>query len=191
MLMKNLIKKLFHISIDRIPLWFGVFSTLLFVFFIVKILPEQSNLSQVYGLKESIDTSWFYNGSELYRTVESYGSVGRTFYIQQRWTFDLIWPIVYFSFLFSLSALLYQSIGLSYHNRWILSFSYFAILFDYLENIMVTIVMARFPSTTFLIADFAGTMTSLKWIFLGLSFFVLAFLTIIKLIQIGLRYIRK
>ena len=189
--MKNLIKKLFHISIDRIPLWFGVISTIIFAFFIVRILPEQSNLSQVYGLKESIDTSLFYNGSELYRTVESYGSVGRTFYIQQRWTFDLIWPIVYFSFLFSLSALLYQSIGLSYHNRWILSFSYFAILFDYLENIMVTIVMARFPSTTFLIADFAGTMTSLKWIFLGLSFFVLAFLTIIKLIQIGLRYIRK
>ena len=129
--------------------------------------------------------------SQLYRIVESYGSEGRAFYIQQRWTFDLIWPIVYFSFIFSVSALLYQSIGLSYHNRWILSFSYFAILFDYLENIMVTIVMARFPSPTFLIVDFAGTMTSLKWIFLVISFFVLAFLTIIKLIQIGLRYIRK
>ena len=189
--MKNLTKKLFHISIDRIPLWFGVISTIIFAFFIVRILPEQSNLSQVYGLKESIDTSLFYNGSELYRTVESYGSEGRAFYIQQRWTFDLIWPIVYFSFIFSVSALLYQSIGLSYHNRWILSFSYFAILFDYLENIMVTIVMARFPSPTFLIVDFAGTMTSLKWIFLVISFFVLACLTIIKLIQIGLRYTRK
>ena len=184
-------KKLFHLSIDRIPLWFGIASTLLFIFFIVSILPSQSNLAESFGLTESIDTSWFYNSSQLYRIAESYGTIGRQFYIQQRWTFDLIWPLVYFSFIFSTSALLYQSIGLSHHNRWILSFTWFAILFDYLENIMVSIVMFRYPSTTIIIADFAGTATSLKWIFLGLGFFILALLVIVKLLQIGLKLFRK
>lgn len=184
-------KKLFHLSIDRIPLWFGLGSTLLFVFFIIRVLPSQSNLALSYGLQESIDTSWFYNSSELYRIAENYGTIGRQFYIQQRWTFDLIWPLVYFSFVFSISALLYKSIGLSHQNRWILSFIWLAILFDYLENSMVTLVMFRYPSLTWIIADFAGTATSLKWIFLGIGFFVLTFLLVIKLIQIGLRIIRK
>ena len=184
-------KKLFHLSIDRIPLWFGIATTLLFIFFIVSILPSQSNLAESFGLTESIDTSWFYNSSELYRIAESYGTIGRQFYIQQRWTFDLIWPLVYFSFIFSTSALLYKSIGLSHLNRWILSFTWFAILFDYLENIMVSVVMFRYPSQTIIIADFAGTATSLKWIFLGLGFFILALLIIVKLLQIGLKLFRK
>jgi hypothetical protein len=189
--MENKMRKWFHLSIDRIPNWFGLLSTLIFVLFIIVVLPQQSNLATSYGLKESVDTSWFYNAKELYRIAESYGSIGRQFYIYQRWTFDLIWPFVYFSFIFSLSALLYKSIGLSKTNRWILSFIYLGIVFDFLENTMVTLVMIRYPSSTFIIADFAGTATSLKWIFIGLGFLILILLSILKIFQIGLRYTRK
>jgi hypothetical protein len=189
--MKNLIKNWFHLSIDSIPYWFGLVSTLVFVVFIVVILPQQSGLALSFGLKESVDTSWFYNGTELYRIAESYGALGRQFYIYQRWTFDLVWPIVYFSFIFSLSALLYRSIGLSKMNRWILSFIWFGTAFDFLENIMVSLVMYRYPSPTWIIADFAGTATSLKWIFIVLSFLVLLLLIFVKSLQIVLRYIRK
>lgn len=184
-------KKWFHLSIDLIPNWFGLVSTLVFAFFIVIVLPQQSNLALTFGLKESVDTSWFYNAKELYRIAESYGTIGRQFYIYQRWTFDLIWPLVYFSFIFSSSALLYKSIGLSKINRWILSFIWIGIVFDFLENTMVTLVMYRYPSLTWIIADFAGTATSLKWIFIGLSFLVLILLIVLKVIQIGLLYIRK
>jgi hypothetical protein len=65
----------------------------MFAFFIAVILPQQSELATVYGLSESVDTSFFYNASELYRIAESYGALGREFYIVQRWTFDLVWPI--------------------------------------------------------------------------------------------------
>lgn len=184
-------RKWFHLSIDKIPNWFGLLSTIVFVLFIIIVLPQQSNLASSYGLKESVDTSWFYNAKDLYRIAESYGSSGRQFYIYQRWTFDLVWPFVYFSFIFSLSALLYKSIGLSKINRWLISFIWLGIGFDFLENIMVSLVMARYPSLTFIIADFAGTATSLKWIFIGLGFLVLILLAIIKILQIGLRITRK
>lgn len=184
-------KKWFYLSIERIPHWLGLVSTLIFVFFIVIVLPQQSNLALTFGLKESVDTSWFYNAKELYRIAESYGSVGRQFYIYQRWTFDLIWPLVYFSFIFSLSALLYKSIGLSKINRWILSFIYIGITFDFLENSMVTLVMYRYPLITWIVADFAGIATSLKWIFIGLSFLVLLLLILIKIMQSVLQYTRK
>jgi len=184
-------RKWFHLSIDKIPNWFGLLSTIVFVLFIIIVLPQQSNLASSYGLIESVDTSWFYNAKDLYQIAESYGSSGRQFYIYQRWTFDLVWPFVYFSFIFSLSALLYKSIGLSKINRWILSFVWLGIGFDFLENIMVSLVMFRYPALTFIIADFAGTATSLKWIFIGLGFLVLILLAILKIIQIVLKIIRK
>ena len=184
-------KKWFHLSIERIPYWFGILSTLVFASFIVLVLPQQSNLALANGLNESVDTAWFYNASELYRIAESYGTLGRQFYIYQRWTFDLVWPLVYFSFIFSTSALLYQSIGLSKINRWLLSFIWIGTAFDYLENTMVSLVMYRYPSLTWIVADFAGTATSLKWIFIGLSFLILFLLTILKIVQSVLRYTRK
>lgn len=191
MVMEDIMKKWFYLSIERIPHWLGLVSTLIFVFFIVIVLPQQSNLALTFGLKESVDTSWFYNAKELYRIAESYGTIGRQFYIYQRWTFDLIWPLVYFSFIFSLSALLYKSIGLSKINRWILSFIWIGITFDFLENSMVTLVMYRYPSITWIVADFAGIATSLKWIFIGLSFLVLLLLILIKIMQSVLQYTRK
>lgn len=184
-------KKIFHLSIDKMPYWLGLVSTLLFAYFISVVLPSQSALAIENGLLESVDTSWFYNGTHLYAIAESYGESGRSFYILQRWTFDLIWPIVYFAFIFSLSALLYTSIGLSKMNRWILSFSWISIGFDYLENSMVSIVMARYPSPTWIIADLAGTATSLKWVFLSLSFLVLFLLIVLKSVQWILWSLRK
>lgn len=184
-------RKWFHLSIDHMPNWAGLVSTLIFAFFIAVVLPQQSELAIANGLTQSIDTSWFYNARELYRIAEIYGPNGREFYILQRWTFDLVWPLVYFSFIFSLSALLFKSIGLSKMNRWILTFVWFSLAFDYIENTMVSLVLFRFPSPTWIIADLAGTATSLKWISLGLSFFVLFFLIIIKIIQLTLQASRK
>jgi hypothetical protein len=52
-------KKWFHLSIEHMPYWLGLASTLIFAFFIAVILPQQSELAIVYGLSESVDTSFF------------------------------------------------------------------------------------------------------------------------------------
>lgn len=184
-------KKWFNLSIDYMPYWFGFLSTAVFIGFIITVLPQQSALAEANGLVESIDTSWFYRSEDLYRIADIYGPLGRQFYIYQRWTFDVVWPLVYFSFIFSLSALLFRTIGLAKNKRWLLSFIWLGTLFDFIENSMVSLVMFRYPATTFIIADLAGTATSLKWMSIGLSFIVLTFLLLIKIYKSLLSYFRS
>lgn len=184
-------KRLFQISIERMPYWFGLISTGVFLYFTIIVLPHQSALAVENGLLYSIDTTFFTNARRLYEIAEAYGASGRSFYIYQRWTFDLVWPMVYTAFIFSLSSLLYKSIGLSSFNYWILSFSWIAMALDYLENTMVTIVMVRFPQPTWVIADLAGTVTSLKWIAIGISFVILFLLVVLKITQIVLWQLRR
>lgn len=184
-------KRLFHLAIEWMPYWFGLLATSIFFTFIIIVLPQQSALAVANGLVYSIDTTFFYNAQCLYDIAEAFGASGRNFYLYQRWTFDLMWPLVYTSFIFSLSALLYKSIGLSPLNYWILAASWLAMGFDYLENTMVSIVMVRFPHPTWIIADLAGTVTSLKWITLTMSFVVLFLLIILKVTQFILWQLRR
>ena len=45
-----------------------------------------------------------------------------------------------------------------------------ALAFDFLENAATSIVMARYPLKTPLLAQLAGVLTSVKWLLVGLSF---------------------
>lgn len=83
-------------------------SLIIFMSFIIFILPQESAKSEAFGLMESIDTSFIYTADDLYRIAESYGEEGRAFYIRQRFTFDLIWPIAYTQFILIASAYFYK-----------------------------------------------------------------------------------
>ena len=154
-----------------------IISLLIFMSFILFVLPQESAKSEAFGLKESIDTSFYYTSQDLYRTAESYGEDGRAFYIRQRFTFDLIWPIAYTQFILIASAYFYKKTKLLKASN-VLYVSLIAAGFDYLENIMTSTVLYRFPSTTPIIAEMAGIMTLLKWSTLSLSFLILIFLMI-------------
>ncbi|TFH15898.1 hypothetical protein E4H04_07520 [Candidatus Bathyarchaeota archaeon] len=101
-------------------------------------------------------------------------------YIRTRFTFDIIWPIIYTGFLVS-------SIGSVTHGRYgestakkLVLIPVLGLLFDYLENISTSVIMWRYPIRTPII-DYAATLfTPLKWIFLGASFLIL----LTRLIQI-------
>ncbi len=45
------------------------------------------------------DLSFMYSVNDLYEMAESYGEQGRSDYVRARFTFDLVWPIVYTFFL--------------------------------------------------------------------------------------------
>ncbi len=150
---------------------------IIFLLFMIFILPSEANKSADLGLAESPDTSFFYTEEELYLIADSYGEEGRAFYVHQRFTFDVVWPIAYGLFL---------TLGVAYFvkgnkNPWIKR-SYFlpisAVLFDYLENIMTATVMYRYPRETVIFGNLAGFVTSMKWIALSLAFvlFVVAFI---------------
>ena len=49
------------------------------------------------------------------------------------------------------------------------------VLFDYLENLSTSLVLARYPDSTPVIDWLAPTFTMLKWLFVGGSFVLLIF----------------
>lgn len=170
-------KKFISVIVNRSNAIIVILSLLLFMSFIIIVLPLEAAKSDAFGLAESIDTSFFYTASDLYRIAENYGEQGRTFYIRQRFTFDLIWPLVYTQFILIASVYFYKKTKLL-KASWLLYVSLVAMGFDYLENIMTSTVLFRFPQTTPVIADLAGIMTLLKWSTLSLAFQILIFLMI-------------
>jgi hypothetical protein len=112
----------------------------------------------------------------LYGWAESYGEEGRDSYIRTRFTFDILWPIIYTGFLFSsIGGLLYRS-GLqdSIVDR-LLLLPLGSLVFDYLENISSSIVMWRYPIRTPLVGYAVTFFTPFKWIILGFSFLAFSY----------------
>jgi hypothetical protein len=171
-------KKLIALIVNNTNAIVVILSLIIFMSFIIFVLPQESAKSESFGLTESIDTSFLYSADDLYRIAESYGEQGRAFYIRQRFTFDLIWPIAYTQFIIITSAYFYKKTKLLKASS-VLYVGLIAAGFDYLENIMTSTVLFRFPQTTPIIADMAGIVTLLKWSTLSLAFVILVFLMIV------------
>lgn len=163
--------------------WLVVVSLLIFMFFIISVLPAESKKSQTdTNSTTSPDTSFFYNTRELYQMAKDYGTEGRAAYIRARFSFDLIWPIVYTFFLLTgISWLSQRTLSTASPFQVINLAPLFAIILDLLENISTSIIMARFPQQTLLIDFLAPVFSALKWIFVTFSFLLLLGLCVMYL----------
>ena len=154
--------------------WVTGSAVLVFILFSVLVLPGQSrseDSSEEFG---SPDLSMYYPAAELYRMAEGYGEEGRAAYIQARFTFDLVWPLVYTFFLVVTLSWIYQKILLPGSSwRFVNLLPVWGMLADYLENISTSIVMWRFPQVTPVIDWMAGFITAAKWLLISASFLAL------------------
>jgi hypothetical protein len=146
-----------------------------FLLFTALVLPGQAEVAEAEsGGAGSPDTSFFYTPQELYRTAEAYGEVGRAAYVRARFTFDLIWPLVYTAFLTTAISWVYGKV-LPPDSVW--RYANLAPVlgmgFDVLENLSTSIVMLRYPQHTPGIDLLAPVFTMLKWGFIGASFALL------------------
>ena len=160
----------------------------IFLIFSALVLPDQAAKAEVYsGDVGSPDTSLYYTASDLYRMAEAYGPQGRATYIRARYTFDVIWPLVYLAFLVTGISWLVKRAKLDWSTWGRLNLlPVFGMLFDFLENGSAAIVMARYPQPTAVIAHLAGIFTLLKWGFIAASFgllVIIAGLVVIRLIH--------
>lgn len=147
-----------------------------FLSFLLFFLPRQASRSEaVIGDQPSPDTSLTYSGEELYGLAESYGPRGRAYYIQARFTFDLVFPLAYAAFLTIWISLALKRIS-PQEAAWELVnlFPAVGMLFDFLENISTSVVMAAYPHRAPLFETAAPAFTLIKWIFVSGSFAVLA-----------------
>lgn len=169
--MKRLSEWLYKVSRG----WVALAGLVIFLLFTALVLPAQtagadSNNAEV----GSPDLSFYYSPHELYKMAEAYGEQGRADYIWARFTFDLIWPLVYTLFL---GTAISWTFSLAFSERSVWRWGNLApilgMIFDYAENISTSLVMYRYPETSGFLVMLAPIFTSIKWIFVGGSFILL------------------
>lgn len=155
--------------------WVALAALLIFLLFTALVLPQQATKAeQETGSAESPDTSFFYAPGDLYRIAESYGEQGRQAYVRARFTFDLVWPLVYTFFLVTAISWVFGQAFVP-DSRWQRAnlAPLLGALFDYLENLSTSLVMLRYPAQTAVVDLLAPLFTALKWGLLGASFALL------------------
>ena len=162
---------LYKQSTDKIAL----LSMVLFLIFTILVLPGQSAMAETYGKGlGSPDTTFIYSKQDLNAMAEVYGETGRQVYIRARFSFDLVFPLVYTFFLAACTSWLLGK-ALPQANPWrrlnLLPLA--AMGFDYLENITTSIFMGRYPLPSTLAASLAPPFTLIKWLLVSGSFLVL------------------
>jgi len=152
----------------------SVSTLIIFLVYTSTVLPDQSEKAKTQSGETSPDTLFFYSVEELYNIAESYGEVGRAYYVRTRFTFDLVWPIVYTSFLASCTSWIFsRSFDSSSTIQQVNLIPLIGMMLDYLENISASIVMLRYPIRTPILDISTVILTPLKWVFVGGSFVVL------------------
>jgi hypothetical protein len=146
----------------------------IFVLFTALVLPRQASAAERAAAGAGTpDMSFSYSTRDLYRMAEAYGEEGRAAYVRARFTFDLIWPLVYTFFLAtSISWLLRGTPAGSLLRRANLVPALGA-AFDYLENFSTSLVMMRYPQPTALMDQLAPAFTLIKWVLVYASFLLL------------------
>lgn len=152
--------------------WVMVVTLLIMVLFMIFVLPGQAAVAEENSNGSiSPDTSFFYGPDDLLQAAKEYGADGRQAYIQARWTFDLVFPLVYISFLVAGISWFYKKLGepgklLGYSNLLPL----LAGIFDYLENTGASLVMASYPRQFLGLALTTAFFSGVKWLLVGGSF---------------------
>ena len=155
--------------------WVAISALIVFLLFSTLVLPRQTSQTEEYsGDARSPDLSIFYTPDLLYEMAESYGEQGRNEYVNARFTFDLVWPLIYTFFLTTAISWVFARVFTQQYR--ILQANLlpiFAMLFDLLENISTSLVMVLYPDEVILIAWVAPIFTSTKWLLVASSILAL------------------
>lgn len=156
--------------------WVTILAVVIFFVFTPLVLPQQAaRFEAAAGDGPSPDQSFIYTPSDLYRMAEAFGPEGRAAYVRARWTFDVVWPLVYtFALVTAISWLGKRAFPEGSKARQLNLVPVLGLLFDFLENICASLVIARYPAQTPVIDLLATVFTPIKWVFVVGSFVVVA-----------------
>jgi len=152
--------------------WVALAAVVGFLLFAALVLPNQAaQLEAKTGEVASPDVLLFYSPEELYQLAEAYGAEGREAYIRARFTFDVVWPLVYAVFLSTAISWVYgKAFEAGSPWRRMNLVPVLGALFDYLENVSTSLVMWRYPEWTAVVDLLAPIFTLVKWVFVGGGF---------------------
>jgi hypothetical protein len=122
-----------------------------------------------------MDILFWYSPKEVFTRMAAYQSSGRTIYLISDWSIDLLYPLVY-SLLAAciLTMVLHAAFPWDNPLQRMQLLPLMMMVFDYLENISISLLLIQYPAQSDLLARIASTFTSLKWCFAAFSAFALA-----------------
>lgn len=151
--------------------------TAIFLLFVAIILPFVASFTtEQIGVSESPDTLFSFDINTYYELMNAYGEEGRNFYILIRWTFDVVWPLTYFTFLFSSIGYLLKKMYMK--RYYLLMLPVISVSLDFFENIVVTIAMTIYPVEVDALIVLLMGASLFKWVFITITFIVLTGLLI-------------
>lgn len=156
--------------------WVTLVALANFVLFLVLVLPRQADGFAANSAEAgSPDLSLIYSPADLYSMANAYGPGGRMEYIRIRFTFDLVWPLVYTFFLVTAASWIYRDVFFASSSsiRLLNLLPLAGMLLDYFENTATSLVMLRFPQSTPIVDVIAPLFTFTKWLVLATSFLLL------------------
>ena len=109
-----------------------------------------------------LDTEMAYNAEDAYGIIGNYTDNMRQRYILGEITLDLVFPIIYtllFSFL----------IFFLYKNATLALFPFLQMIFDYLENTGIVIMLSAWPGKIMWLASLTSVLSAIKWTLVGIT----------------------
>ena len=157
-----------HISnfINRIANWksFLLFLALYVLFAGYFLKNAEDKINALAGKSVGvIDLTFGYNPSGTLAMIADYGEAARAYYARTEMTTDLLFPIVYAFLLGIALALLYRSTS----YVWFCIIPFYCLLFDYLENITIVILLTTFPQQYVSVAILCEIFKLIKWLLFG------------------------
>jgi hypothetical protein len=166
--------------------------TLFFVAYVIpspisKIITEHIPMNRVLDLQKD-----GFSTEEATSFFSVLGENGRSVYLRNLWSIDLIMPSLS---AFSFSLLMYFiTTRISFlHPRFrLLSIIPFVTaVFDYTENSIITIEVLRYPQISGIAIHIAEVCTRLKWIFISVTFYVSVLLILLLTTTMVFNYFKK
>ena len=145
------------------------------ILFINLVLLPQSITSVKSMNNGPLDLLFFYTPQKAFQMIASYGEAGRAAYRTFALTIDVLYPLVYTLFFCLFISFLFQRGEVKLNRLQRLNvIPLGAGFFDLLENLSIVAMLSVYPEQSVFLAWLATTFTMLKWIFVGLSFFLIS-----------------
>ena len=143
-----------------------------FVVVMIMAMLTQIWVYDVYADVTMPDTRFSYSINEISEVFNTLGQEGLYVWAQAH-MLDFLFPLTYmFALAFGINMELRNSYPDSSRMKLLVLFPLFGGIMDYVENILVLTQIASYPSLSGPVIIIASTITSLKWILLGISFVI-------------------
>lgn len=158
----------------------SILVTLVYVWFIVSVMPEQSLQSAEYaGDWGAPDRHFFYTPDELYAEISGWSEAGRDHYINFRLGLDILWALAYTGFLCGwISVLLNSTVPSGDPERLLNLFPLITLVADYSENFLGIWLVANSATRMDAVAWLATGITGGKWMTLVMAHGILIYAVI-------------